>query len=159
MPTRDELDAIAWRTLDDHVASGSRPEGRRGGMVHNYQQLGEVAQLVDFPHAWSEFLHGFFHWKDAGAFALAPPETLGREQCAMLAGAAEYLCHRYGFPVPSWTEEPQFFLSGRFEFLPLVDLWVPWPWFESRGESDWERIPEEFRRRGLYFEARNLITL
>lgn len=104
-------------------------------MVHNYRDLWEVAQAADFPHAWSEFLHGFFNWKDAEAFAFPPPAGLGQEWCAILAGAAEYLCHRYGLPVPAWTEKPQYFLTGPFEFLPLVDVWVTWPWFEGVMED------------------------
>ena len=104
-------------------------------------------------------IHGFFQWKDAGSFSVPPPPGLGKEWCAVLAGAAEYLSHRYGLPVPDWTEEPQFFLTGRWEFIPLVDVWVPWPYFKSRDEGQWERVPEEFRRQGLFFEARNLIAL
>jgi hypothetical protein len=124
-----------------------------------YSELWEQAQTAGFQHAWSNFLHGFFHWKDADSFSVPPPSGLGIEQCAMLAGAAEYLSHRYGLPVPAWTEEPQVFLTGRWEFLPLVDVWVPWPWLEQGEDRRWERTPEEFKRRGLCFEARNLITL
>jgi len=159
MPTRNELDEIAWRTLDGHVPKGRRPDGPQGGSVKNYRELWEQAQQAGFEHAWSNFLHGFFAWRDVEAFEVPPPAALGREQCAMLAGAAEYLCHRYGLPTPSWLEELQYFLDGRWQFLPLVDVWVPWPWFKESDESQWENIPEEFRRRGLYFEARNLITL
>lgn len=127
--------------------------------MHNYDDLWDQAQVAGFEHTWSNFLHGFFAWNDADSFAVPPPPGLGREWCAVLAGAAEYLCHRYKLPVPSWTEEAQFYLDGRWEFIPLVDVWVPWPYFESSAEEEWERIPEEFRRRGLYFEARSLITL
>jgi len=159
MSTQEQLDDIAWRTLDERIPFGPRPKGSRGGKVHNYVDLWEVTQAINFPHAWSEFLHGFFNWKDVDAFAAPPHPGLGREWGAVLAGSAEYLCHRYKLPVPSWTEEPRYFLSGRFEFVPLVDVWVPWPWFEESGEDEWEQVPDEFRRRGLCFAARNLITL
>jgi hypothetical protein len=159
MPSRNDLDAIAWRTLDQHVPPGPRPNGRTGGSVHNYHDLWEQAQIAGFEHAWSNFLHGFFAWKDTDAFASSPPPGLGRQWCAMLAGSAEYLCHRYKLPVPGWTEEPQYFLVGRSEYIPLVDVWVPWPWPEVEGEERWAQTPEEFQRRGLCFEARNLITL
>jgi hypothetical protein len=93
MSIQDELDAIAWRTLDAHVPGGPRPEGRCGGSVHNYRDLWEQAQMSGFEHAWSNFLHGFFAWKDEGAFAVPPPLGLGREWCAVLAGAAS-ICAR-----------------------------------------------------------------
>lgn len=76
---------------------------------------------------------------------MPPPPGLGREWCGVLAGSAEYLCRRYKLPIPAWTEERQFFLPIRSEFVPLVDLWVPWPWFGEAAEHEWEGIPEEFR--------------
>jgi hypothetical protein len=127
--------------------------------VHNYRDLWDRTQVAGFEAAWSSFLHGFFAWKDSESFSVPPPPGLGSEWCAVLAGAAEYLCHRYELLVPAWTENSQYFLTGRWEFVPLVDVWAPWPWFEGAGEDEWERTPEEFRRRGLYFRARNLITL
>lgn len=49
---------------------------------------------------WSNFLHGFFTRKDAEASTVPPRPGLGREWCAVLAGSAEYLRHRYKLPVP-----------------------------------------------------------
>jgi hypothetical protein len=156
MLKRDQLDAIAWRTLDEHVPPGPRPGGLRGGSVQNYRELWEQAQAMGFEHAWSNLLHGFFGWKNADTFAAPPPQGLGPEWCATLAGAAEYRCHRYGLSVPAWVEEPRYFLTGRWEFVPLVDIWVPWPWPEVEGDKRWEQTPEEFRRRGLCFLSTKL---
>ena len=80
----------------------------------------------------------------------------------MYAGAAEYLCKRYNLPVPAWTEDPQYFLEGRWEPLPNFEVatdsfWTPFPFLYS--EETWNRTEEQFRRRGLVFEARNLIAL
>ena len=95
-------------------------------------------------------------------FAVPPPSGFGLESCALYAATAEYLCRRYGLPVPAWTEETQFFLEGRWEPLPnfepeMEGVWVPFPLFGT--ERTWERTPGEFRRRGLVFEARKLIAL
>ena len=91
-----------------------------------------------------------------------PPSGFGVGDCVMLAGTAEYLCRRYRLPIPAWTEDPQYFLEGRWELLPAFErvtggVWVPFPFLAT--EESWGRVEEEFRRRGILFEARDLITL
>ena len=33
----------------------------------------------------------------------------------LLAGEAVYLCHRFGLPVPEWTEKPEYLSAGGLE--------------------------------------------
>jgi hypothetical protein len=72
----------------------------------------------------------------------------------MLAGAAEYLCHRYDLKVPAWVYEPQYYMPE------LDDFWV---FFLDDSTKAKQRrashVEPEFRNRNLIFEARNLITL
>lgn len=156
------MDAIAWRTLDA-IVPRPWPADRRDGEVRNYLDMWERIQAEgDQAAAWSAFLHQFFRHRDPESFAYPPPSGFGQGDGAMMAGAAEYLCRRYGLPIPSWTEEPQYFLNGRWELLPafqpeVAGTWVPFPFLGD--EESWPSVEVEFRRRGLFFQARNLITL
>jgi hypothetical protein len=57
-----------------------------------------------------------------------PSQQLSDIKRAALAGTAEYLCHRFGYEVPLWTEGPEFFLE------------IERNWFE-----DWETSGQEGR--------------
>ena len=59
----------------------------------------------------------------------------------LLAGEAVYLCHRFGLPVPEWTEKPEYFLR---------EAWNK-SWDDS-GEP-------EFKSRNVLFNSRHLIRL
>jgi hypothetical protein len=68
----------------------------------------------------------------------------------MLAGSAEYLCHRYDLDVPEWVADHRF-------RLPHLEGFYPEP-----PETRLARCPRsapEFLSLNLIFEARNLITL
>lgn len=85
---------------------------------------------------------------------MPPPRYFKPQRRALLARVAEYFCIRYSLPVPSWVNEPEFFLS---------EMWDPWedlcPDMEETRQHRLDRTPEEFRKRRVVYEARNLITL
>ena len=65
-------------------------------------------------------------------------------------------------PMPPWTEEPRYFLDGRRELLSAFESviageWVPYPFLGD--EESWPSVEVEFRRRGLFFQARHQISL
>lgn len=155
MSTRARLDAIAWGVIDKTAARSTPPSGlAASGRPANYGELAELTARWDPELAWSEFLHEFFRYKQPGFFAVPPPRSFSPQRRALLAGVAEYLSQRYGLPVPAWVRDGEFFLA---------ELWDPWedlcPDMEETRPGRTERTPEAFLKRGVVFEARNLITL
>jgi hypothetical protein len=152
MPTRDEIDAIAWRTL--HAKPKLALAEARGTRARNYLQLEELLQRgVDFEHAWSDFLHAFYDYKDASFFTYPSPPSLSIQWQAVLAGAAEWLSSEFSLPHPTWTDNPKYFLDKP---------WDPWEEFGLQIRNWDERLarcPEAFRKRNISFESRNLIAL
>ncbi|GEM_PF-1429188 len=161
---RSHTDGIAWATIDAHIPP-LRPEGYRSSRPSNYQELWEAVQAYQphpndsdappwmwpaFEHAWSNFLHEFFYWRLADFFAVPPSAELGPERCAMLAGSAEYLCHRYDLDVPEWVAD------HRFQLPHLQDFYPENP---ATRFARCQRAAPEFLSLNLIFEARNLITL
>jgi hypothetical protein len=133
-----------------HAPAGLAASGRPA----NYVELARLSERRDPELAWSEFLHEFFHYRQASFFAAPPPHYFSPQRRALLAGVAEYLCQRYGLPVPEWVNEPEFFLP---------EIWDPWedicPDMEETRPGRIERTPEAFRKRNVVYEDRNLITL
>lgn len=152
---RDRLDQIAWRTIHETPGRDYPPPGlAASGRPCNYAEFAELAARWDPELAWSEFLHEFFRYKQAGFFAVPPPTTLPRERRALLAGIAEFLCTEFGLPVPAWVNEPEYFLD---------EMWDPWedlaPHLERTRPERIERSHPIFLKRNIVYEARNLITL
>jgi hypothetical protein len=126
--SRDEVDRIAWATIDQlpqypfqsaGLAESSRPK--------SFPELEKQLRMgIDFNCALSMFLHEFYQHRDPSFFAEPPSQQLSDINRAALGGAAEWLCHRFGYEVPSWTEEPDFFLREERN------------WFE-----DWDTSNEE----------------
>ena len=153
MPTRDELDAIAWRTI--HAKSKLPLAEARGSRPLDYLQLEKQLQSgIDFEHAWSNFLHAFYDYKDASFFAYPSPPSLTIEMQAVLAGAAEWLSAEFGLPHPRWTENPKYFLPEPWHIFQIYGLDM-----SAHVEEGLARSPEAFRRRNIAFKARNLIAL
>ena len=75
MPTRDEIDAIAWRSIHERpVLDISKDRGHR---ALDYAQLEKKLQAgVEFEHAWSDFLHAFYDYRVASFFAYPSPPSL-----------------------------------------------------------------------------------
>jgi len=150
--TRDQLDKIAWQTIHDKpVIPLSEDTGRR---ARNYRELEAKLQAgIEFEHAFSDFLHGFYDHKDAAYFEFPSPASLSIERQAMLAGVAEWLSQEFGLPHPAWTDDSRFFLD---------QPWDPWSEVGDMSEFTQERLaraPEAFRKRNLAYLSRYLITL
>lgn len=150
--TRAEIDAIAWKTI--HAKPKLVLAEARGSRPRDYRQLEEQLQAgVDFEHAWSNFLHAFYDYKDPSFFAYPSPPSLNAGWQAILAGAAEWLSAEFGLPHPEWVDDPQYFLP---------EPWDPWQEFGLQIRNMDERLqrsPEAFRKRNISFEARGLISL
>ena len=165
---RAAIDGIAWATIDSSPPArfSARSRTRR---PTNYGEMWRTVEVYvphpnegpslpgtwpAFEHAFSEFLHGFYHFKSAAFFALPPPSGFGTELSALLAGVAEYLCRRYDLDLPDWIYDPQFRLPALWD--PVEDIFP-----DSRGTRyrRCQRSEPEFLSRNVVFEARNLITL
>ena len=152
---RDRLDAIAWKTIHEQGSRSEPPPGlAASGRPANFAEFAELAARWDEELAWSEFLHEFFHYKQASFLAVPPPKTLRLECRALLAGVAEFLSEEFNLPVPEWVNEPEYFLQ---------EMWDPWedicPDMEPFRQERIARSHPAFLRRGVVYEARNLITL
>lgn len=150
---REQIDKIAWQTI--HAAPVRDLSKDKGWRARNYQELEDRLKAgVDFEHAWSDFLHAFYAYKDASFFTYPSPPSLSVEWQAVLAGAAEWLSAEFGLPHPEWTDQPQYFLSEPWD--PVQELGIDM----SRHVQDrLSRSPEAFRKRNIAFLSRNLITL
>ena len=152
MPTRDEIDAIAWRSI--HARPVLDIAEDRGHRALDYLQLEQKLQVgVEFEHAWSDFLHAFYDYRVASFFAYPSPPSLTIQWQAVLAVAAEWLSAEFGLPHPAWADNPKYFLA---------QPWDPWQEYglEIRDrEKRFAKSPESFRKRNTSFESRNLISL
>jgi hypothetical protein len=153
MPTRDEIDAIAWRSIHERPVRNIAED--RGHRALDYAQLEQKLQDgVEFEHAWSDFLHAFYDYKDASFFAYPSPPSLSVEMQAVLAGAAEWLSAEFGLPHPEWTEDPRYFLPEPWHIFEIYGLDM-----SAHVQEGLARSPEAFRRRNIAFRSRNLIAL
>ena len=87
---------------------------------------------VDMDCSLSMFLHEFYQHRDPGFFTEPPSPQLSDINRAALAGIAEWLCHRYHYPVPSWTELPEYFLPQERN------------WFEDMFDQEFLETQREF---------------
>ncbi len=107
---RAEIDEIAWKSILN------RPKRKlseaRGKRSLNYRELNDRLQSgIDFEHAWSDFLHAFYDYRDATFFADPSPASLSPGWQALLAGAAEWLSDKFALPRPAWIDHPRYFLD------------------------------------------------
>ena len=153
MPSREELDKIAWNSIHKRplMVLAADQEGR----PLDYQAIEQRLQAgAEFETVWSDFLHAFYDYKQASFFAHPSPPSLSPEMQAVLAGAAEWLSAEFGLPHPCWADNPRYFLDS------------PWDIGEELGldmsnfiEERLQRSPEAFRKRNISYESRNLIAL
>jgi hypothetical protein len=102
----------------------------------------------DWRHCWGEFLDEFYIFKCASFFVEEPSHSFTSRRRAFLAGAAQYLCNRFGLEVPAWTEKPEYFLNEEWS-----------PGHDEVTERLRREAAEEFARRNIFFCSRNLIRL
>lgn len=151
--TREALDKLAWQSIHRRR---SRPVAEsRGWRAQDYRELERRLQEgVAFEHAWSDFLHAFYDYKDASFFAYPSPLSLSVGWQALLAGAAEWLSQEFGLPHPAWTGDPHYFLNEPWD--PMEDFGLDMSAFM---EDKLRQSPEAFRKRNIAFLSRNLIAL
>jgi hypothetical protein len=152
MTKRDELDAIAWRTIK---SAKVRPYEKCRHRPNNYAEIGERLRAGgDWELIWGDFLHGFYIYQHASYFEFPPPTNISIQWQAVLAGAAEWLSAEFCLPHPVWADNPRYFLDNP---------WDPWEDLGLDMSEDYaeklRRSPEAFRKRNLAFESRNLIVL
>lgn len=153
MPRSDphsRLDRIAWQTILD------RPQHEPVGSPRNFAEL-RPCEGVAFAEALDGFLERFYSWRRPSFFEFEPPTSFKPEYRAFLAAMTEFLCRKYGLPVPKWTEASVYFLAEEWDpalemdEVPVTAL-IP-------IERLRERSAPEFRRRGILFAGRNLIRV
>lgn len=156
MKTRSELDALAWKIIEDAPVQQGNPVGyAASGRPANFEELVAMTEHTgDFERSWSEFLHEFYRFKAASFFAVAPPASFKPERRAWLAGVAEYLSQRFSLLPPAWLSGEEFFLA---------EPWDSWeemvPDIEQYREERRARSHIAFLRRNVIFEPRGLIAL
>ena len=138
-----KFDKIAWDII--HKMPPPRMPNRKGlAQTGRPKDFAELEVLLssgeDWRIAFPMFLDEFYCFKTPDFFAVEPSGFFDVRMRAWLAGVAEYLCRRFGLPVPEWTEKPEYFLA---EF---------WKRTDDAGEP-------EFRRRNVGYNPRHLIRL
>lgn len=154
MSFRDQLDQKAWGIIHSRTVSSSRPAGyARSGRPANYVELATMVTATgDFERAWSEFLQEFYRYKSVSFLELPVPRAIPLERRAFLAAAAEFLCLEFDLAVPSWTQEPEYFLEAPWDPDAL--------WFPGVPEEDRRRVADPiFLRHNVLFPRRGMIAL
>jgi hypothetical protein len=103
------------------------------------------------------FLHEFYQHRDPSFFEDPQSAQLSAINRAALVGATEWLCHRFGYEVPSWTERPEFFLESERNWFDDWDTSEPdgvifkevftAEFISSIREESIQRSAQEFLRR------------
>ena|ERR1035437_4028429 len=156
--SREEVNRTAWATIDQLPQSSFDRAGLAiSGRPKSFPELEEQLRMgIDFDCALSMFLHEFYQHRDPRFFEEHPSQQLSDINRAALAGATEWLCHRFGYEVPAWTEAPEYFLEQErnwFEDMFDQDFLV------SHREYHLGRSAQEFTRRNLLFPVLGLCRI
>jgi hypothetical protein len=146
----EKKNRIALAMIDQLPQSSLQSAGlAQSGRPKSFPELEEQLRTgIDFNSALNMFLHEFYRHRDPRFFAGPPSQQLSDINRAALAGTAEYLCHRFGYDAPAWTDEPDYFLESERN------------WFEDAFDQDYlvehrkyylGRSAQEFTRRNLVF--------
>lgn len=138
-----KFDESKWRSIHERTPQLSDEKGpEQGGRPKNYE---EISYLMEQGGDWgiviSAFLHEFNFSRTADFFEKEPGQCFSHEMRAWFAGMAEYLCHRFELPVPTWAEKPEYFLAE--------------PWEKSHDDTG----DSEFRRRNIGYNPHHLVRL
>jgi hypothetical protein len=145
--SREEVNRTAWATIDNLPQSPVSRAGRARPKSFPDMET-QLRMGIDFECSLSMFLHEFYQHRDPSFFAEPPSTQLSDINRAALAGIAEWLCHRYHYPVPAWTELPECFLpQERNWFEGMFDA----EFLETGREYHVGRSAPEFMRRNLLF--------
>ena len=166
--SREEINRIAWAMIDSLPQSSVQSAGlAHSGRPKSFQEFEKLIKTGGyFERALSMFLDEFYQHRDPSFFAEPPSQQFSDIERAALAGAAEWLCHRYGYDVPAWTEEPEFFLKSERNWFDerdtsdqagadLQKVFNP-EFIASIREESIERSAQEFLRRNLLFPVQGL---
>jgi hypothetical protein len=141
-----KFDDIAWPQIESRPV----PQGQfadhyglaKSGRPASFSELEQMLRGgKDFTLAWCMLLDEFYLFRRVEFFAAPPSTYFDPRTRAWFAGVVEYLCHRFGLPVPCWVQQPEYFL--------------PEPWVRSHSDTG----EPEFRRRNILYNPRNLIRL
>lgn len=124
------------------AAAGIRSAVRRGDPS---EALRWVAQLVaDIERAPAV--------RRAALIRRVPPSTGDRRWDAMLAGAVEYVCHRFRLGVPQWSADPDRFLDRAWFVIETI-LGRPSP---GLAVSAFSASPASLANRGVFVHSSSL---
>jgi hypothetical protein len=140
------FDDMAWhQILTRPVPSGKL--ANHYGLAHSgrpasFTELEQVLRAgADFTSAWCNFLDEFYLYRRPEFFEAEPSLSFDAKTRAWFAGVVEYLCGRFGLPVPQWTGKPDYFLH---EY-----------WRKSHDDV----CNPAFARRNIGYNPRHLIRL
>jgi len=151
-------DELAWQSVRERPRPSSPPRGvAEGGRPRDF---GELEQLMrsgeSLEEAFEQWLQEFYCYLDPSFLAVAPSEFYSAGHRAWLAGVAEGLAVKFGLPVPSWTERPEFFSPQVYDWEEeWLGLFFP-PMFAEQIDHRLERSDPEFRRRNVIGKLRTL---
>jgi hypothetical protein len=150
MSTRDEMDALCWRTMHDRPVPKTEPTA-----PCNYADLGMAMLRGDeWEDAFYSFNCNFARHRTASFFEFPPPDWIEREYQAFLAGVAEFYSVEFNLPIPDWVNDPKYILP---------EPWEPWGWMLSPDVGAIERRIAKahpcFIARNVVYEARGLIVI
>ena len=111
--SREEVNRTAWATIDNLPQSSVDRAGlKNSGRPKSFPEMEEQLRMgIDLDCSLSMFLHEFYQHRDPSFFKEPPSPQLSDINRAAFAGIAEWLCHRFGYDVPTWTEAPEYFLE------------------------------------------------
>lgn len=156
---RARNDALVWRAIHSRPVPGHDRFGlEHSGRSGDFEELGRAVERGEvFGYAFAHFLDEFYLFRRPSFFAKEPPVAFPPRRRAFLAGVAEYLSNQFDLDPPEWIGKPEYFLSEEWDYVSD---------FEEFPEELRDRIDErraratpEFLRRGIIYEARNLLRL
>ena len=157
--SHERLDAIAWATIRDRKRPERPPRGiDNGGRARDFAEVETlIRDGMSFEDAFESWLQEMYLYRLDSFFAKPPSLYFNPQERAWMAGATEGLTRKLGLSIPSWANDPEFFLEDIYDwerealgvfFLPVDAL-----------DVRLERSDPEFRRRRVIAHLRGLIRV
>jgi len=159
--SHERLDAIAWQTIRDRKRPKYPPRGiNNGERARDFAEVETLArQGLSFEDAFESWLREMYLYRLESFFAVPPSSFFNPCQRAWMAGATEGLTRKLGLSIPSWVNDPEFFLDDIWDWeREALGIFFP-PEEADKLDVRLERSDPEFRRRRVIAHLRDLIRV